>query len=201
MKRLFLTSSGLSAFSSFVGKHPKTITIGFIPTAADPYQDKWFVEKDRKFFLEQGFEVVDVDIKVKSELEKLNNVDVIYVAGGNSYYLLEKAIDSGALELMRKLVNAGKPYAGGSAGAVFAGPSVEPVSLLDDPKAAPNLKTHRSLCLVDFVIIPHYGKEKYAERHKKILEDFKDSKFKLITLTDEQAIIVEGDNFQIVESK
>lgn len=50
MKKLFLTSFKLDRFLEFVGKDPKTITIGFIPTAADIYEDKWFVEKDRKFF-------------------------------------------------------------------------------------------------------------------------------------------------------
>ena len=83
-------------------------------------------------------------------------------------------------------------------GLFFAGPSIEPVALLDDPNYAPNLKTYESLGLVDFVVLPHYGKEKYLEI-QKIMEDFKDKKFKLITLTDEQAIIVEGDDYKIVE--
>jgi dipeptidase E len=200
MKRLFLTSNGLSAFASFVGKDPKTVNIGFVPTAADLYQDKWFVERDRKFLFEKGFKIIDVNIKDGFQLEKLNDVDVIYIAGGNTFYLLEKAVESGALELIKILVNKGKLYAGSSAGAIFAGPSIEPVTLLDDPKDAPNLKTYEGLGLVDFVVLPHYGKEKYLQKYEKIIENFKE-KYELITLTDEQAIVFEGDSYKVIESK
>jgi dipeptidase E len=200
MKRLFLTSNGLSAFSSFISKDPKTVSIGFVPTAADLYQDKWFVERDRKFLLKKGFKIIGVDIKDRSQLEELNNVDVIYVAGGNTFYLLEKAVESGALKLIRRLVNNGKLYAGSSAGAIFAGPSIEPVTALDDPNDAPNLKTYKGLGLVDFVVLPHYGKEKYLQKYEKIIENFEE-KYELITLTDEQAIVVEGDSYKVIESK
>ncbi len=201
MKRLFLTSFGLGAFADFVGKDPKTVSIGFIPTAADLYKNQWFIDSDRKFMSELGFNIVDVNIGDKSQLAKLNDVDVIYVGGGNTFYLLDKAVESGGLELIRKLVNGGTLYAGSSAGAVFAGPSIAPVAFIDDPQDAPNLKTTDSLGLVDFVVLPHYGKEKYLDRYKNVMEEFKDKGFKLITLNDEQAIVVEGDKYQIIESK
>src|SRR5688572_19939694 len=107
MKRSFLTSFGLSAFPDFVGKDPKNVRIGFISTAADLHKNPWYVEKDRKFLLDQGYDLIEVDIKDKLQLEKLNNVDVIYVTGGNTFYLLEKAIESGALGLIKDLANNG----------------------------------------------------------------------------------------------
>lgn len=201
MKKLFLTSSGLSAFPDFISQNPKTVHIGFIQTAADLYTDKWFVEKDRKFLLNKGYNVTEVDLKDRNQHKILSSSDVIYIAGGNTFYLLEIAIETDALRLIKDLVNKGKIYAGGSAGAVFAGPTIEPVALLDDPNDAPNLKTYESLNLVNFVVLPHYGNEKHREKYQKIIDDFKNREFKLITLTDEQAIIVEGDNYQIVESK
>ncbi len=201
MKRLFLTSFGLSAFADFVGRDPRTTSIGFIPTAADPYKNQWFIDSDRKFLSELGFNIVDVNIGDKSQIKKLNDVDVIFVGGGNTFYLLEKAIESGALEMIRKLVNSGILYAGSSAGSVFAGPSIAPVAFIDDPKDAPNLKTTDSLGLVDFVVLPHYGKEKYIDSYKKAMKEFEDKGFKLISLNDEQAIIVEGDDYKIIESK
>ncbi len=191
----------MSAFADFVGKDPTTVSIGFIPTAADLYKSKWFVDNDRKYLSELGFKIVDVDIGDKSQIEKLNDVDVIYVGGGNTFYLLEKAIESGCLELIRKLVNGGTLYAGSSAGAVFAGPSIAPVAFIDDPEDAPNLKTNESLGLVDFIVLPHYGKEKYLDKYKMVMKEFEDKGFKLITLNDEQAIVVEGDKYQIIESK
>lgn len=201
MKRLFLASFGLSAFADFVGKDPKTLSVGFIPTAADPYKNQWFIDSDRKFLSELGFNIIDVHIGDKSQIQKLKDVDVIYVGGGNTFYLLEQAIESGALDLIRKLVNNETLYAGSSAGAVFAGPSIAPVAFIDDPYDAPNLKTTNSLGLVDFVVLPHYGKEKYIHKYKKVMKEFEGKGFKLITLNDEQAIVVEGDDYKIIESK
>jgi len=199
VKRLFLTSFDLSKFPEFVGADPKDVSIGFISTAADVYDDKWFVEKDRKFFLDRGYKLIDVDINDAFQLKYLNNVDVVYVSGGNCFYLLERSVKSGALGMIRELIESGKMYAGASAGAVFAGPSIEPMALLDDPKAAPGLKNFEALGVVDFVILPHYGKEKYLERYKRIMEDFKDSRFKLVPLADNQYILAEGGEFRKLE--
>lgn len=201
MKRLFLTSQDLSAFPSFVGKDPRSVKVGFIPTAADPYEDKWFVDKDRTILKDQGFKLIEIDIKDKDRLKELRNVDVIYVSGGNAFYLLEKAIENNVVNLIKELVENGKLYAGASAGAVFAGPSIEPVAPLDDPQKAPNLKTYISLGLVNFIVLPHYGKEKYFDTYKKIVEKFSGGKYQLITLTDEQAVIVEDESYRIVESE
>jgi dipeptidase E len=200
MKRLFLTSIGLGAFPSFVGNKPNSITVGFIPTAADPYEDKWFMEEARQILTKQGFKLINIDIKDKAQLNQLNDVDVIFVSGGNTFYLLEKAIESGALGIIKELVNKEKIYAGGSAGATFAGPTIEPVSLLDDPQEAPNLKTYNSLGLTDFVVIPHSGKEKYAEKHQETMKKYMNNKYKLIPLTDSQAVVVNGDSFKVIDT-
>ena len=121
MKKLFLTSSGLSAFPDFVSENHKTVHIAFIPTAADLYTNKWFVKKDREFLVNYGYNVTEVDIKDRNQHKILHSSDVIYIAGGNTFYLLEMAIQTNALEFLKDLVQGGKPYAGASAGAVFRG--------------------------------------------------------------------------------
>ena len=52
-------------------------------------------------------------------------------------------------------------YIGSSAGSVLAGPDIDITRELDDPNEASNLKTTEGLKLVDFIILPHYGKGAY----------------------------------------
>lgn len=198
MKKLFLASIGarvLDKIIPFLGKPSAETTVMFIPTAADPYEDKWFVDNDRESLKQAGFKVFDFDFKNESQEkteEKLNMSDIIFVAGGNVFYLLEKAKENGFDQLLKKFVKHGKTYIGSSAGSVFVGPDVEPVNLLDDPKMAQNLKSTKGVGLVDFVVIPHYGREKYKDRIKKIMKKYKDYSYELIPITDEQVIMVDG---------
>lgn len=202
MKKLFLTSINIDKLPEFIGRDLKGLKVAFIQTAADPYEDKWFAEADRKKLIEFGFDLVEVELRNKNQEELQNilkGIDVIYFTGGNSFYLLEKVRESGFDKIIPGLLEQGIIYAGSSAGAVIMGLSLEPIKYLDDPAIAPNLQSYDGLGLVDFVVIPHYEKEKYKEKQDKILKEFSD-KFKIQTLTDNQTILVEDDNYKIIEN-
>ena len=201
-RKLFLASvaaNTLNYILPLLPAKPKNCKVAFIPTAADPYAATRFVDKDRRKFAEIGFNVIDIDLKGKNEkqlLEKLKNADVIFVSGGNTFYLLEKARQSGFDKTAKSLVKKGVIYAGSSAGSVLAGPTIEPIKLLDDPSKA-RLKSCKSLGLVDFIVIPHFDSEEYGPKCKKILSEYK-GKFKLLPLKDSQAVIVEGSSVKVV---
>ncbi len=71
--KLLLTSAGLSdpairsKLLQFVGKDPKDITVAFIPTAADPEQDKWFVQSAIDEIKETGMQLFTIDLKEENE--------------------------------------------------------------------------------------------------------------------------------------
>jgi dipeptidase E len=71
------------------------------------------------------------------------------------------------------------------------------MSLLDDPKKAPNLESYEGLGLVDFVVLPHYGDKKYEKKYQRIMGKFGKKRLKLIPLTNEQAIIMKGRSYRI----
>jgi dipeptidase E len=202
MKRLFLASivaNTIDKLVSFLPQKPENLKVAFIATAADPYEDKWFVDIDKKALVDKGFRLEDMDLKgkKKEELkEKLGNFDIIFVAGGNTFYLLEKAKESGFDTLIKDSVEDGMIYVGSSAGASIAGPDIKPVEKLDDPSKA-KLDSTEGLNLVGFVVLPHFGKEKYLKTYKEIMEEFK-GKYKLVPITDEQAVIAEGEKYKIV---
>ncbi len=202
MKTLLLLSKGIGAITDVLPKNPSNYKIAFITTAADPYDNKYFVEEDRQKLAAMGFQLIEYDIKQKKKdqlFDELKTFDALYLTGGNTFYLLEKAQESGFTEVINELVEKGIVYIGGSAGAAIAGISIQPVALLDDPSKAPHLQSTDGLGLVNFVILPHYGKEKYANLYKKIMDEY-GKKYKLITLTDEQAIIVDENGYKIVKS-
>lgn len=207
IKKLFLTSFTayvVKELIKFLDKDPQDTTTAFIPTAADPYKkNQWFVDEDKEALTKHGFNLSEVDIKNKTEKRLygiLSKFELIIVAGGNSFYLLEKSLESGFDKALRKLLSEGIVYVGGSAGAVIVGPSLEPVKTLDDPQQGKNLKNYNGMGIVDFVVLPHYGNPKYEARYKNIIRDKSLSNFKLIPLTNNQAIEVRGDKYKIISS-
>jgi len=204
--KLLLTSAGFSnelisnAFLKLTGKHFPDLRVAFIANAADNYADKWFIGKDRNSLLELGMNVSDVDLRGKTPNELLvefENVDVIFVAGGNTFYLLQKMIESGADKIISNLIEKGVVYVGSSAGSVLVGPSIEPVAAFDDPKEAPMLTSFEGLKLVDFVTLPHFNKNSPEDNYTEVMKKYS-KKYKLITISDEQAIAVKDNNFEII---
>lgn len=204
MKRLFLASAASETLDEFTNNLPDSatkFTVAFIPTAADPYEDKHFMEDDRKKLVESGFNVIDIDLKEKTKNQlsyELKDADIIFVAGGNTFYLLDKVQKSGFDKLVKTLVQKGVIYIGSSAGAILAGPSIEPFKTLDDPSKVQNLKSFKGLNLVNFVVLPHFGKEKYKAKHQNIMNKYS-KKFKLLPITDLQAVVVDDNSIRIVE--
>jgi dipeptidase E len=200
MNRLILTSQAWKSLIKFRTILKKGMKVAFIATAADLYKDKSFVEKDKRRLIQMGLKIVDYDLKRKnktklfSDLEKL---EIIFFSGGNTFYLLEKMQDSGFDKVLRKLLSRGIIYIGSSAGSAVVGPSIEPITSLDDPAMAKRLKSFKSLGLVDFVILPHSDNKKYYFRIKKAIKDYSD-KFKIVSLKDSQAILVEGNKHIIL---
>lgn len=202
MKKILLTSAKLDLLPELISVEPAKSKLVFIPTAADPYDDKWFVEADRQILKELGFSPIELDLKRQTQ-EKLKavlqGVDIIHVAGGNSFYLLQEMKESGFDKIVKDLVEKGVVYSGASAGAIVAGPDIESTKFLDDPSEAPRLKSSKGLNLVDFIVLPHYEKEKCKEKYEKTMREFADKGLNLIPITDEEFIVVEDNNYRILK--
>ena len=205
MKKLFLSSVAcvtLDKITPLLSHDPHKLKFAFIATASNPYKDKSWLYRDRDKLVEMGFQIKDVDIEGKSfnELrELLSNIDVLFVSGGNIFYLLEKAKKSGFDKIAKELINKGNVYIGSSAGSVLLCPTIGFVDGLDDPGVAPSLTSYDGLNEVDFLIMPHYGDEEYKETYKKIINKWKNKSYAIKLLKNNQAIIVNGDKCKTVE--
>jgi len=205
MKKLFLASFAcktLDKIEPLLPDNPQNLTVAFIPTASDPYLDKEFVTVDRNKLVELGFKVLDIDIKDKSEQELevlLKDVDLIAVTGGNAYYLLYHAQKSGFLTVAKNLIDKGVIYIGSSAGSILVCPTIDTARLFDSASVVPDLQDYQGMNLVDFLIIPHFDKPRYLGRLQKTIEQWSKKKYNLFPLSDEQAIIIQGDEYTLIE--
>lgn len=195
-----LLSSNKEIIKEYIAEKSK---IGFIPTASELDGDRWYMEKDREDLIKMKFNVIDIDISKESKqkiIEKFNSVDVVFVAGGNCFYLLQQLKMKNVLQELIDFANK-KIYIGSSAGSCIACPSIDYAEKLDDISQAPLLSNYDAMNLVDFYILPHYNsKEKYTNLADEIKRNYNNYKF--IKLSNEQAIIVDNmNNYKVVETK
>jgi len=206
MQKIFLTSSASTVIKDLVTHFDKPITglkVAFIDTASESEKgDLPWLDADRDALIEQGFDVFDYSITGKTNTEvvqALQDIDVLFVAGGNTFYLLEQANKCNFKKVVTDLLHAGVTYIGSSAGSLLLCPNIEPIKFLDDPNKAIDLQTYDALGLIDFIALPHWGHERFKERQLKAIEFLYGKDYKVILLTDKQYVWVAGDRYKIME--
>lgn len=195
-----LLSSNKEIIKEYIAQKAK---IGFIPTASELYDNRWYMEKDREDLIKMKFNVIDIDISKENKekiIEKFNGIDAVFVSGGNCFYLLQQLKTKDILNELINFAN-NKIYIGSSAGSCIACPSIDYAEKLDDISQAPLLNNYNAMNLVDFYILPHYNsKEKYTKLADEIEREHNNYKF--IKLSNEQAIIVNNLNmYEVVRTK
>jgi dipeptidase E len=150
----------------------------FIPYASGNYDEYTSSVKEMLNHLE--FEIIGIH-QCENPLAELENMEGIYVGGGNTFSLVKKLHEEKLLEVIRrKVLNEGVPYAGVSAGANVACPTMQTTN--DMPiDLVPSFETFD---IVPFQINPHYHpggiwwkendelKEHFGETRKKRIEEF-----------------------------
>lgn len=192
---LILTSSFFHSYSRLKDHlpNPEETTVAFIPTAGNVYDDKWFVEGDKEILIKLGFKIKEIDIENSNytQLKKeLSNIDLIFVAGGNTFYLLDQVKKSGFDKILKEKIESGTIYIGSSAGSLLVCPTIEIAKNFDDANKAPDLTDYSGLNLVNFLILPHYGDEKYLDQMNKVLKQWQNKGFSVKTLRDDQVVII-----------
>ncbi|MCF8588353.1 Type 1 glutamine amidotransferase-like domain-containing protein [Gordonia liuliyuniae] len=185
--RLLLLSLGDGALVRFVtaatGRPPREVTIGHVIGAG------------RELLVDRGFRVIDFAASP-------DEVDAVYVGGGNTFALWHELTESGTAALLDERVRAGLPYIGLSAGSVIAGPDIEPAGLLDDPADAPGLSSTAGFGWIPQVPVPHAGGMLPAYPSAVIERTFTEfgRRFRLLALDDDQALLVDDHGTRVVPS-
>ncbi len=207
---LLLLSWGASALPAFVAEHtgkaPADVEFGFLNDAAAPFAETEFVSIEPYRLREAGYRPQPItarDIASAAEFaDLLDALDVLYVCGGETFVLMDHLRRNGLDEVLAAKVRGGLPYVGLSAGAVIAGASLEPVSLMDRPALAPGLTDHRGLGLVDTSIVPHAdGRIELfpPELIDRVRREY-GPRLDLTLLPDDRALLVSGDAVSLIPS-
>ena len=203
MKKLFLTSvfaKTAKEFKKFYGE-TKGKSAVFIPTAANAEGGGTiYVKRQRRALEKLGIKACMLDISVAESNEitaKLLNSDIIYIGGGNTFYLLQELKRSGADMIIREQIALGKAYIGESAGAVVAAPRIDYIEDMDDRAAAPDLSDCSALGLVDFYPLPHMNSFPFKRASRMIAEKHSND-LKLLPITNMQAVCVYGNEIKIL---
>ena len=204
--KLLLTSGGITnksiadALFDLVGKKPEDTSLVFIPTASNMEKgDKgWFID-DLVNLKKQNFKSIDIaDISAVDEKiwrPKLEEADVLFFEGGNTFHLMEWINKSGLVSLLPKLLQS-KVYVGVSAGSMVTNPDLtlkfSKIIYEEDLDRTENMV---GLNLVDFYFLPHLNSAYFKKlREGNIKEAAKGVRQKVYALDDNSALkIVDGN--------
>src|SRR5829696_7522808 len=126
-------------------------TVLFVPYASVTASWDDYAAKARAPFGQMGYELAAIH-EAADPAAAVRAAEAIVVGGGNTFHLLLRLSEAGLLAPIRERVAAGVPYAGWSAGAVVAAPTIRTTN--DMPIVEPPSLT--ALGLVPFQINAHY---------------------------------------------
>ena len=155
MRVLLISNSGRpylehcrGALGDFYGAEVRRVGFVSAATLADP---EHYFSRAKDGLESLGVEVEHVHWE-RQPLKTLDRVDALFVGGGNTYALLDRVRSSGLIDAIRERSRTGMPYAGASAGANLAGPTI----LTTNDWNIVALSAFGALHLVPFNINPHY---------------------------------------------
>ena len=200
--KLLLTSSGLSKraigerLQQLVApKTPSEVRVAFIPTAAnvEPYSKDWligqFLQLQRYGFYQ--IDIVDIAADGVDWQSRLAEADVLWLSGGNTFYLLDQVRKTGFDEWL-KTHGKGKVYVGGSASTILMTPTIKVAEGIDENVVGINDLT--GLGYVDFEIGVHCD----AVMLEAMAEYARTSEHNVYALDDLSAIVIEDDNVEVI---
>ncbi|MGL5054445.1 MAG: Type 1 glutamine amidotransferase-like domain-containing protein [Fusobacteriaceae bacterium] len=202
MKKLFLCSNFKSVenlLKEFINENLIGKKVTFIPTASIHEEVDFYVAEGRESLEKLGMIVEILEISSSSQLEiinKLESNEIIYISGGNTFFLLQELKRTGADKVIEKQIKLGKVFIGESAGSMILSPNIKYVEKMDDSAVASDLESYDSLNIIDFYPVPHYTEFPFKESVEEIILEY-ERRLPLILINNSQVILVNGDNIKI----
>lgn len=201
MKKMLLTSSGLSkrvigeALQAMAGRTPSECKVVFIPTAAnvEPYNKDWIIAQFQQL-QRYGFyqiDIVDFSAAGVDWRSRLEDADILWLTGGNTFHLLDQARKTGFDAWLRENIEQ-KIYVGGSASTLLVTPSIAIAAQADEN--LPGLTDLTGLGFVPFEINVHCDREGL----RQTAEYAAGAKNPVYALDDLSAIQVIGEQVEVL---
>lgn len=202
--KLLLTSAGITNQSianeliRLVGKDPREIKIGFIPTAANVEEGNkdWFINQFNNL-IKYGFtwiDIIDISASGTDWKNRLADVDVILVCGGNTFHLLDQVRKTGFDNWLKENLDK-KIYVGISAGSIITAPTIAIAGIDNGDVNIPGIEDLTGLTMINFEVSPHTPENVSHEANKKYLETIQNE---LYAFDDNTAVSVEETTLKVV---
>lgn len=198
--KLLLTSGGLTnksisdALIGLVGKKSEDTFLCFIPTAATiEMGDKdWFIN-DLINIHKQNFKSVAIaDISAVPEniwRPQMEEADVLFFSGGNTYHLMEWINKSGLVNLLPEFLKT-KVWVGLSAGSMVTNPDLAAkISQALYKEDFDKVGEMPGLNYVDFYTLPHLNSQYFPDLIKKNIENLASRVSSKIYALDDQSAL------------
>lgn len=204
MKQLFLCSyfAGVKElFRQYASEKQLDKQVLFIPTAGNVEDYRGYIDEALLAFEDLGFQVELLDISAcdrETAQAKIFQSKLLYVSGGNTFYLLQELKKKQLLPLIKEQIADGMVYVGESAGAIITAKDIDYNKIMDDKAVAEELYDTEGLNEVDFYVLPHLGEEPFVESSQATLDTYS-AQLNLLSLNNHQAVLVEGEEVKVLE--
>jgi dipeptidase E len=208
--KLLLTSSGITnksienALFELVGKKAEETSIAFIPTASNVESgDKWWVIKDLVNLQKLNFKQIDiVDISALEEniwRPRLEQSDVLFFEGGNTYHLMKWVNKSGLIKILPELLKT-RVYVGVSAGSMILSKDLAlNISQTLYEEDLDKTEEMAGLNYVDFYFLPHMNSEYFNKLGKdNVKKSITRMTEKIYAMDDNSALKVADGQVEII---
>lgn len=205
--KMFIASTFSDTVNLFVGKVGTGLSVLFVDNPSDPYKNKYWVNKDRKSFMNNGFYVEDLDLRAITNIrlkKELSEYDIIHFCGGSAVYILKLLKNSGMDIIIHDAVKKGEIiYTGTSAGSMITAPDISFCADDEDEKEAMmvgKLKNMKSLGLQPFYIMCHCQEKYYIPSTKKAMNRLPKNKIPIMFLNDNMALWIENNKIEFLKN-
>ncbi len=208
--KLLLTSGGITnksiaeALFDLVGKKPEDTSLVFIPTASNIEQgDKGWLINDLINLKNLNLKSINItDISSVPEniwRPQMEEADVLFFEGGNSYHLMEWMNKSGLTEILPELLK-NKVYVGLSAGSMVTGKDLALIqSQILYGEDWERKEDMAGLNFVDFYFFPHLNSPYFNPRKEEIIKEaVKNINGKVYAMDDNSALKAVNGKVQII---
>lgn len=197
MVTLILTSTGISSsavresFLREIGVR-RDQKIAIITNASQEGKEDKYARLAEKQFRDLGFSSVSfVDVGTE-QVHSLDETDIVYVMGGNTFALLRKIRESGADKILSRRLSgkSGFIYIGVSAGSILLTPTIRIANEIEPDMNVEGIDDFSGLSLFPDEIYPHYAEgveseiREYEIRHS----------VSVWRITDNEAILVKDED-------
>ncbi|MDP9195281.1 MAG: Type 1 glutamine amidotransferase-like domain-containing protein [Pseudomonadota bacterium] len=178
----------------------KDLDVVRIPTAAFGHNTQEWLEPEKAWLQGHMKSFADFDLRgkmVDEVRQALAEADIIYVTGGNTYFLLEHVQKSGFAKVLKECLNRGAWYMSASAGSILACPDIDHIRPMNDPSCA-RLDDTKGLGLVPFLIMPHTDQPAFATLTQKIAREQHQT---ILGLRDDQVLCIRDGYVEVLQQR